>query len=342
MKSRTGKMQNGTEIRKNEKSEAEKWGGKHLHPGAVPDVAPSPVTVHAVIGLHRRLVATLRGARSSWHGAIGPLAHITAPAPRCLFAECSIFMARSPGGLPYLTRPSLCSRHSASRWRRPTPRSVRLSNPSHMTTCSSAVCDTLYRRLTWHHLPPQRTQRLVHIAAPKPRYRVAKCSIFVVRGPGGFLLFSTSRILAHHRHPGVRFRTHPQHARAHGRRNRRRGSVLHCTQCHTRRSRSYPSSVCHRAHAVSPPFFFSLSLSCTTARAFPTAGGGLACTLACSPAHGRPTNERCDVRSAGVADWKTALGGEYGAYAHRCGGPLSSRPLSPRPCNAAAPKGPAF
>ena len=28
--------------------------------------------------------------------------------------------------------------------------------------------------------------------------------------------------------------------------------------------------------------------------------------------------------------------------AHRCGGPLSSRPLSPRPCNAAAPKGPAF
>ena len=30
MKSRTGKMQIGTEIRKNEKSEAEKWGGKHL------------------------------------------------------------------------------------------------------------------------------------------------------------------------------------------------------------------------------------------------------------------------------------------------------------------------
>ena len=30
------------------------------------------------------------------------------------------------------------------------------------------------------------------------------------------------------------------------------------------------------------------------------------------------------------------------AYAHRCGGPLSPRPLSPRPCNVAAPKGPAF
>ena len=34
----------------------------------------------------------------------------------------------------------------------------------------------------------------------------------------------------------------------------------------------------------------------------------------------------------------TALGGEYGAYAHRCGEPLSSRPLSPCPYNAAAPK----
>ena len=29
-------------------------------------------------------------------------------------------------------------------------------------------------------------------------------------------------------------------------------------------------------------------------------------------------------------------------YAHRCGGPFSSRPLSPRPCKAAAPKDPAF
>ena len=33
---------------------------------------------------------------------------------------------------------------------------------------------------------------------------------------------------------------------------------------------------------------------------------------------------------------------EHGAYAHRCGGPLSSRPLSPLPCNAAVPKGPTF
>ena len=46
--------------------------------------------------------------------------------------------------------------------------------------------------------------------------------------------------------------------------------------------------------------------------------------------------------ACGVADWITARGGEYGAYAHRLGGPLSSRPLSPRPCKAAAPKGPVF
>ena len=53
-------------------------------------------------------------------------------------------------------------------------------------------------------------------------------------------------------------------------------------------------------------------------------------------------DERHDVRSAGVADWNTAAGGGQGAYAHRLGGSLSLRPLPPRPCKAAAPKGPAF
>ena len=96
----------------------------------------------------------------------------------------------------------------------------------------------------------------VHIAAPTPRCHVSKCSISVARGPGGLLLFSTSRILAHHRHPGIRFPTHPQHARAHGRRT---GSVLHCTQCHTRRSRSSPPSVCHRARATFLSFMHGLA-----------------------------------------------------------------------------------
>ena len=49
-------------------------------------------------------------------------------------------------GAPYPTRPSQRSRHLASQWRRLTPRSVRHSNPSHTTTCSSAVCDTRHRR----------------------------------------------------------------------------------------------------------------------------------------------------------------------------------------------------
>ena len=57
----------------------------------------------------------------------------------------------------------------------------------------------------------------------------------------------------------------------------------------------------------------------------------------------RTTDERTmrrAVRRSGWLDHCTM--GEHGAYAHRCGGPLSSRPLSPLPCNTAAPKGPAF
>ena len=54
------------------------------------------------------------------------------------------------------------------------------------------------------------------------------------------------------------------------------------------------------------------------------------------------TDERRDVRSAGVADWKNCTTGQHGARAHRCGGPLSLRPQSPCPYNAAVPEGPAF
>ena len=57
----------------------------------------------------------------------------------------------------------------------------------------------------------------------------------------------------------------------------------------------------------------------------------------------RMHDERRDVRSAGVARWLDhCMMGEHGAYAHRLGGPLSLRALSPRPHKAAAPKGPAF
>ena len=64
----------------------------------------------------------------------------------------------------------------------------------------------------------------------------------------------------------------------------------------------------------------------------------------CARAARAPTtdDERHDVRSAGVADWENGRTGEHGAYAHRLGGPSSLRPLWPRPCKAATPKGPAF
>ena len=54
----------------------------------------------------------------------------------------------------------------------------------------------------------------------------------------------------------------------------------------------------------------------------------------------RRTKTRRAVRRHGWLDHCTT--GEYGAYAHRRGGPLSLRPLSPSPYNAAVPKGPAF
>ena len=40
--------------------------------------------------------------------------------------------------------------------------------------------------------------------------------------------------------------------------------------------------------------------------------------------------------------WVSQCSGEYGACAHRLGGPFSLRPLSLRPCKAAAPEGPTF
>ena len=42
------------------------------------------------------------------------------------------------------------------------------------------------------------------------------------------------------------------------------------------------------------------------------------------------------VRRRGRLDHCTR--GGYGAYAHRCGAPLSLQPLTPRPCKAAVPK----
>ena len=57
--------------------------------------------------------------------------------------------------------------------------------------------------------------RPIHVAIPAPRSHVAKCSIFVARGPGGLLPFATNSSLTRRWHPRTRSRTHPQHARTH-------------------------------------------------------------------------------------------------------------------------------
>ena len=62
-------------------------------------------------------------------------------------------------------------------------------------------------------------------------------------------------------------------------------------------------------------------------------------SLARAPTIDGRTTRRA-VRRRGWLDHCTT--GECGAHAHCLGGLLSSRPLSPLPCNAAAPKGPTF
>ena len=118
-----------------------------------------------------------------------------------------------------------------------------------------------------------------------------------------------------------------------------------------------------------------LSLLCRTSHAAPTARGGLtaqrlflvqgshpflgrpfspptcsasrraprllARTHARTRTHGGPTNERCDVRSAGVADWNTALGGNTERTLTAAAGPSPRDPyrhaLTIRPPRKARP-----
>ena len=94
---------------------------------------------------------------------------------------------------------------------------------------TALVTDALARRMTEHHLPWHSSSthwrgaglstisrcvhtRTIHVAVLTPRSHVAKCSIFMVRGPSRLLLSSASSILAHHQHPYTCSRTHPQHA----------------------------------------------------------------------------------------------------------------------------------
>ena len=74
--------------------------------------------------------------------------------------------------------------------------------------------------------------------------------------------------------------------------------------------------------------FFLLASHCAVRHACPQAKTR---TLARAPTIDGRTTRRA-VRRHGCMDHCTT--GEYGAHAHRCGGPPSSRPLSPSPYNA--------
>ena len=114
-------------------------------------------------------------------------------------------------GAPYPTRPSQRSRHLVSRWRRPTLRSVRHSNPPHTSTCLSAVCDTRHQRAG---VAPDLTPSpiAVHaVASPhrRPRASLPLCEVLDLRGsrPGRAVVVFNQQ---HPRTPPT-----PQHPLAH-------------------------------------------------------------------------------------------------------------------------------
>ena len=100
-----------------------------------------------------------------------------------------------------------------------------------MTTCSSAAYGTRHRR--GGAAPDGAPSSAIRIRAvvPAPHSHVAKCSIFVARGPGGLLPFATSRSLTRRRRPRTHSRTHPQHARTHRHRKRSIGRCVFSPSC---------------------------------------------------------------------------------------------------------------
>ena len=90
----------------------------------------------------------------------------------------------------------------------------------HTTTCSSATCGTRHRRGGAAPDCAQSSAIRIRAVVLAPHSRVAKCSIFVARGPGELLPFATSSSLTRRQHPRTRSRTHPQHARTHRHRKR--------------------------------------------------------------------------------------------------------------------------
>jgi hypothetical protein len=134
-----------------------------------------------------------------------------------------------------------------------------------MTTCSSAAYGTRHRR--GGAAPDGAPSSAIRIRAvvPAPHSHVAKCSIFVARGPGGLLPFATSSSLTRRQRPRTHSRTHPQHARTHRHRKR---SVIAFSLFHAQPPALLPPHSRFAARPAAFLFFFRVPTLFLAGRSF--------------------------------------------------------------------------
>ena len=171
--------------------------------------------------------------------------------------------------------------------------------------------------------------------------------------------FATSSSLTRRQRPRTHSRTHPQHARTHRHRKRSIGRCVFSPSCTapraaptTLRSRSTPGgfpSLLQGSHPfLGRPFFLSFRFALRRLlflsacfRVVPRATPARNQKPARSRAHQRSTDGRRDVRSAGMADWKTALRGNTERTLTAAAGPPPRDPyrqaLTMRPSLRARP-----
>ena len=135
-----------------------------------------------------------------------------------------------------------------------------------MTTCSSAAYGTRHRR--GGAAPDCAPSSAIRIRAvvPAPHSHVAKCSIFVARGPGGLLPFATSSSLTRRQRPRTHSRTHPQHARTH--RHRKRSIVVAFSLLHAQPPALLPPPSDLAARPATFLFFFRVPTLFLAGRSF--------------------------------------------------------------------------
>ena len=186
----------------------------------------------------------------------------------------------TPTQLP--TRPSQHLRHLASLWRRPTPRSVQHSNPSHTATCSSAVCGTHHRRAgAAPDLAPSSTA--VH-AVTSPQHRphalFPRCEVLDLRGMTPWrVVVAFDRQNLRTPPPTKHLLAHASTAHHDSRSSRRISAIItqdqYCSASNT--TCAAPTPLGHPCTTARTRRF---SLSCRTSHAVPTARGDLAACMA--------------------------------------------------------------